>query len=274
MSYKEPASKYTEQLETIGYLTEPAIRKAIGELDLAPGGLGLDAGCGDGRHAIWLADAMAPNGRVIGLDLSAGHVQAATRNAELAGLSDRVEFKQGNVLCLPFEDETFDFAWCADTLWPAYVDTELGVKELARVIKPGGTVALAYWTSQLFFPGYPQLEAQFNLAVAQAVPYLKVPPDQQYFFAMSWLTSTGLENVIARTFLSEACAPLTAKMSDSVCASMNMFLRECRHLLLDKDRKLFDRLCDPESDEFLLNRPDYFCFVAYTVFMGTKPDIS
>ena len=114
----------TEQLE-VSYLsmtawvhrvTEPAIRSAIRALQLPPGSRGLDGGCGIGTHTLWLAEAVSPDGHVTGVDLSPECLARAEKIARSSGLAEEVSFQYGDMSDLPFDDDTFDWAWNVDTL--------------------------------------------------------------------------------------------------------------------------------------------------------------
>ncbi len=100
----------------------------------------LDVGCGGGRTVSKLA-AMAPEGKVYGIDHSADSV--ATSRKTNAGLIDngRVEIQQGSVSQLPFSDGTFDRVTAVEThfFWP---NLPHDVGEVWRVLKPGGTAIL------------------------------------------------------------------------------------------------------------------------------------
>jgi ubiquinone/menaquinone biosynthesis C-methylase UbiE len=100
----------------------------------------LDIGCGGGRTVHRLA-ALAPGGKVIGLDYSATCV-AASRDfnaKEIEAGQARIEL--GSVAALPFADSTFDIVTAVEThyYWP---DLPANVREILRVLKPGGTCAL------------------------------------------------------------------------------------------------------------------------------------
>ncbi len=95
----------------------------------------LDAGCGGGRNSI----AMASHGaNVTGIDLSARGIEDA-RTRVPPGLT--VEFRQGSVLALPYDDATFDFVWCGGVLHHT-ADFHKGMDEITRVLKPGGSLFL------------------------------------------------------------------------------------------------------------------------------------
>jgi len=68
----------------------------------------LDAGCGSGRSAIFLAKQYGC--RIVGVDIEPTPLLKAQAEAISKGLSDRVAFRVANVDSLPFQDETFDGA--------------------------------------------------------------------------------------------------------------------------------------------------------------------
>ena len=100
----------------------------------------LDVGCGGGRTVQRLAT-LAPEGKVVGLDYSAASV-AASRETNAQGIeAGRVQIEQGSVAALPFPDRTFDIVTAVEThyYWP---NLPANVREVLRVLKPGGTFAL------------------------------------------------------------------------------------------------------------------------------------
>ncbi len=100
----------------------------------------LDIGCGGGRTVQKLA-ALAPQGKVIGLDYSLTSVEVSriTNAAEIA--TGRVEIQQGSVAALPFADGSFDMVTAVEThyYWP---ELPANVREVLRVLKPGGRFVL------------------------------------------------------------------------------------------------------------------------------------
>jgi SAM-dependent methyltransferase len=98
----------------------------------------LDVGCGGGRTIEKLA-ALAPRGKVYGVDYAKGSVAASLgRNATLIQ-AGRVEVKQASVSQLPFPEGKFDLVTAVETqyYWP---DLVADMKEILRVLKPGGTL--------------------------------------------------------------------------------------------------------------------------------------
>jgi 2-polyprenyl-3-methyl-5-hydroxy-6-metoxy-1,4-benzoquinol methylase len=108
-------------------------------------GLALDAGCGTGVCSLALAERAR---RVLAFDLSGGSLRTAHRLAEGAG-AKRVAFAQGSLLQLPFRDAAFDLVWSWGVVHHT-ADPVRALDELARVLRPGGTLVLAlYWRTRL-----------------------------------------------------------------------------------------------------------------------------
>jgi len=98
----------------------------------------LDVCCYLGGPVIQLAESLG--GRVTGVDLFERFIIAASRIAELAGLSDLVDFRVGNATNLPFEDGQFTVVWSQCALH----HDETWLKEFHRVMMPGGRLAITF----------------------------------------------------------------------------------------------------------------------------------
>jgi demethylmenaquinone methyltransferase/2-methoxy-6-polyprenyl-1,4-benzoquinol methylase len=189
---------YAEKLRLADLLREPVIRSAIQTIDLPQGSRGLDAGCGIGSHVLLLAEAVGPGGHVTGLDLQADFLSLAGETAAGRGLSERVTFRQGDLSKIPFNDDTFDWAWSSDCLGYPVGEGGSLLKGLARVVKPGGRVAILGWTSQQLLPGYPLLEARLNASCLAHEHMLTANPDLHFMRALGWFRAAGFAEVQAR----------------------------------------------------------------------------
>ena len=137
-----------QALQRFDPLMAPAVREAIRVLDLPMGSEGLDAGCGIGLQALLFAGAVGPSGHVTGIDISPEMIGYAEELAARAGMAGRVSFREGDVRNLPFEDSRFDWAWSSCCVgYASFLDPVSTLGELARVVKPGGTVAILVWSS-------------------------------------------------------------------------------------------------------------------------------
>jgi ubiquinone/menaquinone biosynthesis C-methylase UbiE len=266
----EPNSDaYIRDLIVTTPLVEAVYHSAIQSLKLPEGSRGLDAGCGIGLQALVLAEAVGASGEVIGLDISPALLAHAGRLVEEAGLSGRISFKEGDVGKLPFKDGTFDWAWSANCVGYAPIEPVPRLGELARVVKPGGTVAILAWSSEQLLPGYPLLEARLAATSSGIAPFARgKDPALHFLRALGWYSELGLEERTARTFAGDVSAPLSVSELEAMTALFNMRWPGVESELSDEDRVEYERLCKPYSKDFILNAPDYYAFFTLTLFCG------
>ena len=100
----------------------------------------LDVGCGGGRTIAKLAS-LAVAGKVYGVDLSEESVAVSRRTTRELIRADRVEIRHASVSELPFANDAFDLVTAVEThyYWP---DLNADVREILRVLKPGGTILM------------------------------------------------------------------------------------------------------------------------------------
>ncbi|MEU7066852.1 methyltransferase domain-containing protein [Streptomyces sp. NPDC046161] len=115
----------------------PAFARAVTESGLRPGERVLDAGCGTGRALPALRAAVGPSGTVIGADLTPQMLAAARE----AGRGEAAALLLTDVARLPLRDGVLDAVFAAGLI--AHLpDPESNLTELARVVRPGGRLAL------------------------------------------------------------------------------------------------------------------------------------
>ncbi|MFF8642756.1 class I SAM-dependent methyltransferase [Streptomyces sp. NPDC015345] len=115
----------------------PAYRAAVAELRLRPGSRVLDAGCGTGRALPALRDAVGASGIVLGADLTPAMLEAARE----AGRDRDGQLLLADVARLPLLAESLDAVFGAGLI--AHLpDPAENLRELRRVVRPGGLLAL------------------------------------------------------------------------------------------------------------------------------------
>ncbi|MCF1508510.1 class I SAM-dependent methyltransferase [Streptomyces glomeratus] len=115
----------------------PAYAAAVTALGLHEGDRVLDAGCGTGRALPPLRAAVGPSGVVLGADLTPAMLEAAARS----GRDRDGRLLLADVAALPLRTESLDAVFAAGLI--AHLPDPLGnLRELARVVRPGGRLAL------------------------------------------------------------------------------------------------------------------------------------
>ncbi len=99
----------------------------------------LDAGCGVGGSAIWLAKTY--NVEVVGITPVASQVARARRYAQEQGVADRVSFEQQDYTHTRFPDASFDVVWAMESVCHA-PDKRLVLAEARRMLRPGGRLGI------------------------------------------------------------------------------------------------------------------------------------
>ncbi len=140
--------------------------RAADRAELGPGDVALDACCGTGDLSFELARRVGPEGRVIGSDFSERMLDLARQKAANRGLG-AVRFEWGDALALSYDDATFDAVTVGFGV-RNLADLERGVRELGRVLKPGGRLVILEITT----PRRPPLSLFFSLWFDRLVPML------------------------------------------------------------------------------------------------------
>ena len=187
--------------------------------EVKPDDVGLDAGCGIGGSSIYISKHKGCT--MQGITLSKKQSETATRLAQDNGLSNKLTFSQQDFTATNFNDNTFDFAWCIESIQTA-PDKSLFFKEMNRIIKPGGRILIADifkpqpysiandpdmqtmlngWAMEdaISIPELHQLSEQFNFKVTELQSVnkeVKKSVDRIYFACIVGKVGTKLYNMI------------------------------------------------------------------------------
>ena len=269
---------YLNRLQEFDRVLEPMHRDMVAWLDIAPGSRVLDAGCGGGGMTKLLAEAVGNSGQVTALDIEPALLEAT--QALLAGtpVVDRVSYELGSIDSLAFTDGTFDLVWCSRVIHHMR-DMLAAVREIRRVLKPGGTFAMredGFLTQLLPFDiglGEPGLETRLN--VARAWEFAQVRPSiaDSVPYPFGWaqlLRDAGFTTVTARSFVFEAIPPFDDDLGEFVVRHWRRPLEteETTAQLTREDQEILEKLVEPESEHYLLRRNDLHYIKVSSVFMG------
>ncbi|WP_037346922.1 SAM-dependent methyltransferase [Sciscionella sediminilitoris] len=103
----------------------------------------LDVGCGPGLPGVRLANSSGAS--LVGISASGEDVRLANNRAVQDGVAGRVSFERADMLALPFPDDSFDHAMALESI--VHVpDRVRALREMARVVRPGGRIVLTDFT--------------------------------------------------------------------------------------------------------------------------------
>ncbi len=149
----------------------------------------LDVACGTGVLARAAAERVGPDGKVVGLDMNDGMLAVARRKAP------HVVWRQGRAESLPFDAGSFD-AVASQFGLMFFDDRSAAIREMWRVLRPGGRLVVAVWDSLENTPGYAAVTGMLqrlfgaNVADALRIPYVLGDPQALRAF----LAESGVVN--------------------------------------------------------------------------------
>ncbi|PID55726.1 hypothetical protein CSB45_14665 [candidate division KSB3 bacterium] len=251
------------------------------DLSLFDGAKVLDVPCGIGNHALWM---LQENSKITftGVDIAKKLLDYAK---DLAGKNypqADVIFQEGDINTLAFPDNSFDYIWCCDGLWPG--PKEMGclaetpydiLKNFMRIAKPGAKIAVAFWSSQKLLPGYPYVESALNNTNAGNRPFKEGnDPDLHILRTPAWFKKVGLNKFEVKTYAADISGldPDTPNAMPQICAMMwgaaevgGSSQQEVSSEIWQK----FKDITNPESENCIFKKDDYAGFLTYTSYIAT-----
>ena len=129
---------YDSYMKKATFGREQALRQMTVELaGIQPGNSVLEVGCGTGTLTLAAKRAAGPSGKVFGIDIIPGMIEASKRKAAQA--NEEITFKLGGIDNIPFPENHFDVVMCSFMIFHMSAETRRkGIAEIQRVLKPGG----------------------------------------------------------------------------------------------------------------------------------------
>jgi ubiquinone/menaquinone biosynthesis C-methylase UbiE len=143
--YGHIAKRYDFQHALITVSADQKGRRILIENSVRQGDEVLDCGSGTGTTGIMAAQRVGKSGKVTLFDLSEDMLCVAREKVTRENLQERVTFQTGDMVHLPFDDNSFDVVLSTYSLCPLY-DPVAGALELYRATKPGGRLGVSHST--------------------------------------------------------------------------------------------------------------------------------
>ena len=225
--WQESAKYWTQYSDTIHKMFAPLTRALIERAGIHEGQSVLDIAGGAGEPSLTIAETVGPKGSVTCTDGVAEMVEAARAEAQRRGLTN-VQFRRCAADSLPFGDNSFDVVVSRLGIM-FFPDPVAAVREMLRVLKPGGKLAFAVWGKSEVNP--------FCYLVTQVIEqHVKSPaadPDALNAFRFAEpgklagvLTDAGAINVEESIVTFDIEAPISARQFWTIRSQTSDTLRE------------------------------------------------
>jgi ubiquinone/menaquinone biosynthesis C-methylase UbiE len=248
-------------------------RQTVDDLNLKPGDVVLDFGCGPGLWTPLLAEKVKPNGRVIGLDFDPALINYAVNNLEKEPLRDIIEFREGDFYASPFEDDTFDLVFFGNCL--AYVtDVSRTLEEQKRVTKKGGRVAAKDFDGAIVIinPIDPCVSSKILAAAARG---LKAnPPEPQFDNYMGrkihgLFLEASFKDISTKSYAVQILSPLIPEAKRYITGNAEWYAKAGSRYLSEEDLQQWHAHFDPTSDKYILDLEEFYYCMLEVMTIGT-----
>lgn len=261
-------------LDTHFITMQPEYEEMLRWVGLQPGWHVLDAACGSGSFLPLMTELVGPTGQVSAIDLAPENIAVVEKRAQQSGWLAPVAARVGDILALPYEDQSFDAVWCANTT-QYLTDDELTtmLREFCRVVRPGGLVTIKEYdiTTQLLQPLPPRLVPNFQDAMMR----IGSAYYQQLFRAIDlqrWLRRAGLTDLRQKPTLMTRFQPIQPMLKSFLGGFLQYTCAQLPQLDLPaEERQLWTALADLDAPDHIFNHPDFQYRAIQTVFVGRVP---
>ncbi len=248
----------------------------VEDLDLKPGDIVLDVGSGPGLWSNRLAEKVAPNGCIIGIDYSTDAISHAQKNLENSPYKNIIKYSQADFFNIPYREETFDLVFCSNSLmyFPDSMKEKL-LKEQKRVVKKGGRIVSKEYDGEtiIVYPIPPELWLKLKNAVAQV---LSTRPPEEYYDeyvarnVRKLFLEAELKNIVTIPYPVQVFAPLSSHQKNYITEETQWFIKTAFPHLSKSEVSQLESFFDPSSSQYILDREDFSYFQVEFMTIGTK----
>jgi len=250
---------------------EPVYRSIIADVGLAPDALVLDAGCGDAFYSQLMVDVVGPDLAVVAVDHNPALLRRSTQ------LSPSIRRCQSDLERAGLRFGVFDAVWLCRAMHTAH-DPLRRLSALASMLRSGGTLIVV----ENDLAHYPILSwsAEFERRMREALQQVLESRStdgasiERYHAAChlpEWLEQIGLRNISMRTYAVEDIVPMARDTEAYWKQAMDFWGDLIRPFLSPEHLRAYRRAFDPESSDYLLRRPGFYCLELISVACGTAP---
>lgn len=236
----------------------PELEAAVRAYRLPDGARVLDSPCGDGFYTALFAGHLR-RGTLVAADLSADCLARARAAVRPASPDLAVEFTRADAYRLPFDDDSFDLVWCAQS-FITLDDPVRALRELGRVVRPGGRVAV------LETDEYHHVLLPWPVGLELAV-YRAVREESRHRFGTggkyaqsrrlrAGFLEAGLAPAGRRTVAADRAAPFGPAEREFLAQHLGYLREFVRPELTPREMAELERATDPDGPESLFNRAD------------------
>ncbi len=272
MRTDEGASAEDRALKAYQEAFEPELADAVRRHRLPRDARVLDCPCGAGFYTRLLARHLR-GGSLVAADTSPANLGRAADAVGPAPPGVEVRFVKADAYRLPFEEASFDLVWCAQSMI-SLDDPAAAVREMARVLRPGGTLAVLETDEyhHVLLPWPVGLEVAIHRAVRAAcrARYGSGAKLAQPRKLRGHLIDAGLTPACKMTVVADRAAPFGPKEREFLGRHFEQLRSLVRPELTGEEWGELVRLTDPDGPDSLLTGPDVEMTCLAAVARGTK----
>jgi SAM-dependent methyltransferase len=250
----------------------PELEAAVCAYELPDGARVLDSPCGDGFYTGLFARHLRA-GTLVAADVSPECLDRARAVVRPASPRLAVEFTPADAYRLPFDDDSFDLAWCAQS-FITLDDPVQALRELARVVRPGGRVAVLETDEyhHVLLPWPVGLEQAVQRAVRDE-SRARFGTSRKYAQARGLraeFLEAGLTPAGKRTVVADRSAPFGPTEREFLARHLGYLTGFVRMELTPREMAELERATNPDDADSLLNRADAELTCLATIAHATK----
>lgn len=265
---------YAFELSAFHHAFTAELRSIMAALPLSPEMRVLDVGCGDGYYTALLAERLTAPGGVVGLDSNAACLRLARQHVALQQTSCDVRFVNGQLSGTTTGQGTFDFVWCAQSLY-SLPDPVVALRQMGNMLRPGALLMVLENDTlhQLLLPWPPHIEIVVRAAEFVSLHENSARPSKFYIGRRlpSVFAAAGLEPLGFRTQCIDRQAPLDAALKAFLRLYLERLAVRVGTNVPPALEAEFKSLLDPQHKNYLLRQPHFTLSWLNVLAWGRRP---